>query len=392
LKATIRHPAPSAPPARDVSLDYLRATLTLMVVAHHCCLAYTTFAHADPGNYLASTAPIVDRSRWLFLDYAENFNDVFFMSLMFFISGLFVWPSLKRHGPAAFLGHRIIRLGLPFAVLVPTLMPLAYYASWRAGGHPAGYLAFWRHHVTSDGWPPGPLWFVWLLLLFNLGAASRFAVLPRTGPQSSKAMTIARTRPWLVAALLSIACAAVYLPMLVHFGFGAWTAFITQPFYFQICRIGLYAVWFLAGVWVGAGDLDQGLLSRHGALARHWPWWVAGGVVAYNLLVFLPRLGGFSTLDKGALWVISCVASSFGFLALFRGLVRRPRPWMRSIARSSYGIYLVHYLFVLWLQYLFLPLPLHAGVKFLATFALAVLCSWAATQVLLRIPGLKRVL
>ncbi len=91
---------------RDVSLDYLRATLTVMVVAHHSSLAYTHFAHIDSKNYLASSAPVIDEARWLFLDYAENFNDVFFMSLMFFISGLFVLPSLRRSGAAAFLRNR----------------------------------------------------------------------------------------------------------------------------------------------------------------------------------------------------------------------------------------------------------------------------------------------
>lgn len=37
--------ANSSVPARDISIDYLRATLTLLVVAHHSALAYTTFAH-----------------------------------------------------------------------------------------------------------------------------------------------------------------------------------------------------------------------------------------------------------------------------------------------------------------------------------------------------------
>src|SRR4029077_5762254 len=165
--------------ARDVSLDYLRATLTLMVVAHHSSLAYTTFARRDPAHYLVSTAPIVDQGRWLFLDYAENFNDVFFMSLMFFISGLFVLPSLRHSGWPVFVRHRVIRLGLPFAVGVTTLMPLAYYASWRAAGHQTGLVDFWRQNLPSGGWPPGPLWFVWMLLLFDIVVAALFAALPR---------------------------------------------------------------------------------------------------------------------------------------------------------------------------------------------------------------------
>ena len=73
---------------RDLSIDYLRTTLTLMVLAHHSSLAYTSWAHFDPQHIFRSTAPIVDTTRWAFFDYAENFNDVFFMSLMFFVGCL----------------------------------------------------------------------------------------------------------------------------------------------------------------------------------------------------------------------------------------------------------------------------------------------------------------
>ena len=83
------------PGKRDLSIDYLRTTLTLMVLGHHSSLAYTTFAHFDKQHMFRSTAPVVDVTRWVFFDYAENFNDVFFMSLMFFVSGLFVYPALR---------------------------------------------------------------------------------------------------------------------------------------------------------------------------------------------------------------------------------------------------------------------------------------------------------
>ena len=181
---------------RDVSLDYLRATLTVMVVAHHSSLAYTHFAHIDSKNYLASSAPVIDGARWLFLDYAENFNDVFFMSLMFFISGLFVLPSLRRSGAAAFLGNRLVRLGLPFAVGVTVLMPAAYYAGWLAAGHPEGYLDYWRANITTHGWPSGPLWFVWVLLLFDIVAAAAFAIIPQRPCEHAPLSGWFIERPW----------------------------------------------------------------------------------------------------------------------------------------------------------------------------------------------------
>src|SRR5262244_517376 len=64
-------------------IDNLRSFLTVLVVAHHSSLAYTTFAKFDKTNYMSSTAPVVDNSRWIVMDIFAGFNDIFFMSLMF---------------------------------------------------------------------------------------------------------------------------------------------------------------------------------------------------------------------------------------------------------------------------------------------------------------------
>ena len=381
---------------RDVAFDYLKATVILMVVAHHSCLAYTTFAHFDPTHYLTgSTAPVVDTSRWAFFDYAENFNDVFFMSLMFFISGLFVWPSLRRSGALAFVRGRLMRLGIPFLVGVALLMPLAYYASWQLTGLDQGYLAYWRQ-IFTQAWPPGPLWFIWLLLFFDILAAGFFIVWPRR--IGALPLTWTKNKPLVAAAAMFGLCAIVYLPALKAFGW-AWGAFFIPPFYFQLSRFGLYLVWFAAGAWIGSDDLERGLLAQDGALARHWPWWICACFVAYNVLCFLPMgleaAGVLSESQRGAiwaiLWVVSCVASCVAFLALFCGAVRTRRRWMDSLSKSAYIIYIFHYLYVLWLQRALMGGSIHASLKFLIVFTGATALSWLTAQCLLRFPWLRHV-
>ncbi|MGA2219388.1 MAG: acyltransferase [Terracidiphilus sp.] len=128
---------------RNPSLSYLRAFVTLLVVAHHSVLAYHPFAPPIPHDLTAQPAwwqafPVVDPSRWEGFSFLVGSNDIFFMSLMFFLSGLFVWPSLKRRGAPAFLKHRLLRLGLPFAVSIAVLAPLAYYATYRLTGADPG--------------------------------------------------------------------------------------------------------------------------------------------------------------------------------------------------------------------------------------------------------------
>lgn len=157
-----------ATPNRTLWLDYLRSALTVLVVAHHTSLAYTTFASFNKDAYILSTHPVVDTHRWIGMDIFENFNDVFFMSLMFFISGIFVLPALRKKGVAAFLRDRFYRLFIPFVVAVSVLMLVAYY--------PAYYLAHHQHHIkayiidffTTEQWLVGPPWFIWVLFAFNL--------------------------------------------------------------------------------------------------------------------------------------------------------------------------------------------------------------------------------
>src|SRR5215831_4646815 len=381
---------------RDVAFDYLKATVVLMVVAHHSCLAYTTFAHFDPANYLNSTAPVVDTARWQFFDYAENFNDVFFMSLMFFISGLFVWRSLRRSGVLAFTCGRLLRLGLPFAVGVLLFMPLASYASWQLTGRDAGYFAYWRQDILHERFP-GPLWFVWLLLFFDILAAGVFVAWPRSIGAMPRFWT--KRKALAAAAAMFGVCAVVYLPALKAFGW-AWGAFFIAPFYFQLSHFGLYLAWFAAGAWLGGDDLELGLLARDGALARRWPRWVGACLVAYNLLWFLPMwlegAGRLTAIQRGTiwafLWLISCVASCFGFLALFRGAVATRRRWMDSLARTAFIIYIVHYVYVVWLQRALMGVDCHASLQFLVVFTGATLFSWLTAQCFLAFTWLRRVL
>jgi glucan biosynthesis protein C len=384
--------------SRDLSIDYLRTTLTLMVLAHHSSLAYTSWAFFDKQNIFRSTSPVVDSTRWTFFDYAENFNDVFFMSLMFFVSGLFVYPALRRHGVFAFVRDRALRLGVPFAFAILVLMPIAYYASWQLSAQNNGFVDFYKH-LAAGGFIAGPPWFIWLLLAFDVVLAVLVAPVQRGLAGVGRFMVGLKDWPVATFAGMFFLSGLVYLPLLSRYGFGAWTNFIVSPFSFQIARIGLYALWFVAGFLVGVPGYGEGLLSHSGGLARRWRLWIAVCVVAYNALWFVPRSAmaqGMSVSGRGALeavlWVVSCVASCFGFLALFRGVELTSRAWMNSLARCAYGMYLVHYVFVLWLQRVVLDRPIPAGIKFLFVFLGTTLLSWLATQAALRVPKVKTIL
>src|ERR1700743_1420185 len=101
--------------ARNAALDRARTFVTMLVLIHHAVIAYTYFGHTDKQSFLGFDCPVL-------------FTDSVFMAAMFFLSGLFVWPSLQRKGIAWFLRDRWWRLGFPFIVCVLLLMPFAYWA------------------------------------------------------------------------------------------------------------------------------------------------------------------------------------------------------------------------------------------------------------------------
>src|ERR1700760_3979455 len=154
MKAATEQPTGSMPPMRrsSLALDNLRAFVILLVLSFHSVLAYLQFLPTAPypfdsPPYQWRAIAIIDSHRWLGFDLYCAWQDVFLMSLFFFLSGLFVWPSLNRRGAANFLSGRLLRLGLPFVLVVAILMPVTLYPIYlQTTSHP-GVAAYWRHWV-----------------------------------------------------------------------------------------------------------------------------------------------------------------------------------------------------------------------------------------------------
>src|SRR5713101_2785088 len=146
------------PVKHNAALGYLRGFVVLLVVAHHACLAYFPFVPPPPKSLLAQPRlwgafPVVDSHRWIGFAFFAGFNDTFFMSLMFLLSGLFVANSLQRKGAGKFLRDRVIRLAIPFAVAAAVIAPLAYYPTYLTTGAGWTLAGFWRQWLALGYWP-----------------------------------------------------------------------------------------------------------------------------------------------------------------------------------------------------------------------------------------------
>src|SRR3954453_11234924 len=129
--------------SRNLALDRARTFLTLVVLLHHAVIPYTHFGHTDPTS-------------WIGFDAVVLATDSFFMAMFFFLSGLFVWPSLKHKASQAFIRATFLRLGLPFAIAALTIIPIAYYALALRQHPELSFAAFWWKTVPAGPWPSGP--------------------------------------------------------------------------------------------------------------------------------------------------------------------------------------------------------------------------------------------
>jgi len=381
---------------RRVEFDYLRAFAVALVLCHHAVLAYTTFAFINFENPIATTSPVVNEQRWRGFDLIVAFNETFFMPLLFFVSGMFVWQSLARKGARKYLGGRLTRLGLPFVIGILFLIPLAYYpAQLEVGlitGVDSSYGAFWLGMVRSGFGTAGPLWFLWLLLAFNCLATLLYRVAPLPGGLIRGRSTIILGCPVaFFGALLGISIAA-YLPIAVIFGPLEWIGI--GPFHVQASRILLYLVYFLVGTAVGACGFDHSAFRSDGALAKRWWGWLAVGLMSF--IVFIIMVVVVSAKDRTIVseiaFVVCCGATVFGMTGLFLRFAKRRVGIFDSLSENAYGIYVVHYVFVTWLQYFLLGSALAPSVKEMMVFVGTLILSWGSVAAIRRIPAVAKVI
>jgi len=381
-------------PARMVPFDRARTFIILLVLLHHSVINYTYFGHGDS-------------MRWLGFDLIVLFNDSFFMAFMFFISGLFVRDSLVRKGAAIFLRDRVWRLGVPFLLSVVVLMPIAYYPTFLRYHLPGttdfNFLHFWWRTLTVGPWPSGPAWFLWVLLALDAVAAAVWWIAPRFIPTLGQLIFSARNRAMMAFVVILIVSTAAYLPMHLAFGDVSWLELGRFPLPIQTSRILLYTAYFFVGVGVGAINLRAGLLADSGELAKRWPVWLAFAVAFYGAILVLVYahhnwVADFDSppllwkVGYGLAFAMYSAAMAFTVSAVFLRFAKFSWRLLDALQPAAYGIYLLHYIFIIWLQYAVYDYSLSAGVKFAIVFAGTLSMSWVLTVILRKIPVVARMI
>ncbi|CCE02576.1 acyltransferase [Bradyrhizobium sp. STM 3809] len=386
-RVTATQPWTEAAGGRIVALDRARTFITLSVVLYHSAINYTYFGQGG------------DRMHWLGFDLVALFNDSYFMSCMFFISGLFVPASLARRGASDYLGRRALRLGVPYLVSILVIMPIAYYRYYVAEDP---FTTVWWRMISEGPWPSGSAWFLGVLLIFDLLVTLLWTLSPRAIAALGRWAGGLLRAPVLGFLIFLVIANAVYLPPHLGFGDGLWFMPGHFPLPLQASRALLYPAFFAAGIAIGAAGLRNGPLATDGSLVRRWAVWFAlsYGCYAMILLLAYAHHNWIADFDSPPLWwraaygsaVASfCASMAFGVPTFFLRWAKAPLALMDRMQPSAYGIYLLHFLPLLWLQYLVFDPAWPAAVKFAIVLVGTLSVSWGAAALLRRIPWVARV-
>jgi peptidoglycan/LPS O-acetylase OafA/YrhL len=378
----------------NIPIAYLRAFIIMLVVAQHAAIPYNIILPQSNASSLSehlqsirAISPVIDEQRSDMLSLFASFNDNFFMALLFLLSGLFVWNSLQSKGKFNFFRERLIRLGLPLAVMV-ILRPLTYYMTYLQTGGNAGLSDFWQQWSSVE-WRGGPIWFIELLLVFNIIVVLAVGLKVNMSGLFKTMQPDVPFQPVKFFILLVLLSAVAYIPISAIYGSFFWLQ--VGPAQIQINRLFLYAVYFLAGIFFGAYGIERTFLVPNSKLVRRWITWTVAALAIFLISVII-SISSANEILIDFFYIFSCATISFAFLAIFLRFAQKQRRIFDSFFHNSYGVYVIHYGVVSCLSYALLGAQLPAMAKWSIVFTTALVLCWGAVAVIRRIPGVARVI
>jgi surface polysaccharide O-acyltransferase-like enzyme len=273
-------------------------------------------------------------------------------------------------------------------------MLIAYFPSYYIAHQKVSFIAYVKDFFVVEKWPVGPPWFIWMLFFFNFLFLLLYRPFQKAGKKTEVCFSKIGKRPFSFFFALFFITWMLYVPIAYCVGAGTWTGF--GPFDFQLSRIFLYFGYFILGVLIGNTDFNKNIFSEKSAIVKKWWLWIILSAVIYFMLIIIenpltqwvksnPQNEFYAWMVYYTIYVASCSVNCIAFITVFRQFVRSEKFLLNSLSENAYLIYLVHYIFVIWCQFMLLEFNLPALVKFFITFAFSFTLSWIVSNSLRKI-------
>lgn len=341
-------------------IDWLRVLVILSLIPYHAAYTYLK------NGFVYIKQPVSDLSALPFLIITVPLYD-FFMTLLFFVSGIASFYSFQKRDKKGYMGERVKKLIVPFFLGFLFLCPLTGYIQALYEGAGYGFFDFlprffWFDSLKYKAY--GHLWFLLYLFVFSMLCVPLFTRWKEKNGIDRIAAFFSSGHRMLLPVAAVIGLEVLLRP---HFH-------EHQTLVFDWANDAVYFVTFVYG-YIYAADLRIqkkvteyykssvvfGLLSltvlfyvniqtqmRHiDHIYLTYLWALARGFYECSAIIFLLNIGKKSAfLNKGG--------KVIGYLS-----------------RASFTYYLFHYLPVTYFTYLFIDLKYPDFVKFLMVIVLS---------------------
>jgi fucose 4-O-acetylase-like acetyltransferase len=363
-------------------IDRLRVLLTVLVILHHTAITYD-----GSGGWFYRELRDPGTPSSLLLTLFCAVNQSFFMGMFFLLAGYITPASLARKGARAFVRDRLVRLGLPLLVFGFVLGPLTVALAGVPAGR--GVADTWLGLLGQGSFVIGPLWFAWALLIFSLTFVGWQLVWPK--PALDPARALPSSAVWLAAAIV-VGAAALALRQVVPVG--------QDVLGLQLGYFASYTFFFVLGAvawqhrWLERVDRRQ---------AVQWGWVTLATLpLLFVAAALAGALEGRPVNFSGGLGMAAVVYAFWeplvawgiiaGLLAVFRARFNRPSAHWQAWGGQAYGAFIVHAPIVVALAVASASWQLPPLVKFAVVGSGVVVASFVVAALLLRLPGVRRII
>jgi len=377
-------------------IDHWRAFLAILVVLHHVSLVYG----ASLQGYYYVEPPFTSPKAFVQLLVFALVNQGWFMGAFFLITGYFTPGSFERKGMGSFLKDKLIRLGIPILVFYYVLSPISFIGYYLMPAEMTGitskltWATFWKAYPDFIGL--GPLWFVAMLLIFNIGYGAWQLL---TGSRKSTSKHEASTPSYLGIGIFILTLAGIsYLwRIIVPLGQSVWH-FPTLAYLPQ------YISFFVIGTFASHKDWFRTLPGSMGTIG--FVTALVAGVLLFPLAfsgqMFSLELSGALDNSMGnghwqsavyAIWdSIFAVGVCLGMITFFRRFSNRQSWFGQFLSQQSYAVYVIHIPIVVFLVYVIRGITVGNLLKFgLASMVIVPVCFVIAAAIR-KIPGVSQII
>ncbi len=368
------------------AFDNLRLASIVVVVLFHAMVAYNARV---TWWYVTVNDGVIRYAAFL------SMIDLFLMAAMFFVSGFFAAKTfITRPVGSAYLSARIKRLLVPgylqLVLICPLLFVFGTQFEFSIEGIARAYWNVWLA-IASLGFGPVEagsfgfahhLWFVEVLFLVTVFFAFTWRLW--------RGLLLAEADSFMIVVsklvfMLGMAWVLTLVAVLLGFTAHSWQSF-TGLLQAQPVRVGCYFVAFAVGIYFYS--LQQSMSIGRIALA-----------CAIAMVILFIGSKGFGMalyyigMDNWALKSLTAssrVVKCFGYLFLsvlfFWRFLNIDFRWLRPLHGLNYGIYLMHMVYVVLLQKLFLrvelPVAMEVVLITLGAFTLSAISTYVKQRVL----------